>query len=69
MWIEIINSRPTCWDNRSRPARALWIEMFTICKIKIATGSRPARALWIEIVWLRRIIYTFCVEAREGLVD
>ena len=35
---------------RSRPARALWIEILSWWNDSHEHGSRPARALWIEIV-------------------
>ena len=47
----------------------MWIEMFAICKIKIAIGSRLARALWIEIADERPDVHRRDVEARESLVD
>ena len=34
---------------RSRPARALWIEIFYCPFYDATVASRPARALWIEI--------------------
>ena len=37
----------------SRPARALWIEMFFLIEFKDFEKSRPARALWIEITLLK----------------
>ena len=34
---------------RSRPARALWIEIASVRAVMAAHTSRPARALWIEM--------------------
>ena len=38
-----------CNENASRPARALWIEMYIMEGRIVPAESRPARALWIEI--------------------
>ena len=36
---------------KSRPARALWIEIIKVAASSAASSaSRPARALWIEII-------------------
>ena len=39
---------------RSRPVRALWIEMKGGNEVSPKMGSRPVRALWIEIQLSRR---------------
>ena len=54
---------------RSRPARALWIEMLCQVIFGILVLSRPARALWIEMSIGTALIHPWGVEAREGLVD
>ena len=54
---------------RSRPARALWIEIASVRAVMAAHTSRPARALWIEIPLEMVCNSTASVEAREGLVD
>ena len=53
----------------SRPARALWIEIFPSQMSQGETLSRPARALWIEIFLSNPLSAYPEVEAREGLVD
>ena len=54
----------------SRPARALWIEIFLALSGQILIlVSRPARALWIEILFFDIDLLSAVVEAREGLVD
>ena len=53
----------------SRPARALWIEIFDTLYALTLSPSRPARALWIEISAYRSWRTCTDVEAREGLVD
>ena len=54
----------------SRPARALWIEIFMSAVYGAADcASRPARALWIEISGTMQAPSLISVEAREGLVD
>ncbi len=42
MWIEIVISAATSWDCRSRPARALWIEILTYNRI-VGRGFVEAR--------------------------
>ncbi len=54
---------------KSRPVRALWIEMYSYGSVCIYKRSRPVRALWIEIGLLELILLYIRVEAREGLVD
>ena len=50
LWIEIfVVPANTHCRRKSRPVRALWIEMahgLTMCGLNL---SRPVRALWIEI--------------------
>ena len=56
-------------DLESRPARALWIEIYEEKCYDCDYWSRPARALWIEISYYNVREFLVLVEAREGLVD
>ena len=57
------------FDRRSRPVRALWIEILSSKRLYVLLSSRPVRALWIEMLPGFSQYDRICVEAREGLVD
>ena len=70
MWIEIAKlTNYRIEQLESRPARALWIEIFLVPGEEPGWKSRPARALWIEISLIAWNASLAVVEAREGLVD
>ncbi len=54
---------------KSRPVRALWIEINQTTSKTDELKSRPVRALWIEIFPDCHPQTGTFVEAREGLVD
>ena len=50
LWIEIQRTRRPWESMKSRPVRALWIEIwFTSSNLYSSPRSRPVRALWIEM--------------------
>ena len=61
--------RTAAGDYRSRPVRALWIEISQNRSIIVLGQSRPVRALWIEMAEGETTKPKYYVEAREGLVD